>query len=245
MSEPQAAAALPLFYRQPVPLNAGRHADLRLVQDAGFDFAGTAHAIPLVAAEVPAAIRSYPVVFVGQNPMPVAIMGVAAGRNLFVNDKGEWRSPHYIPAYVRRYPFILAGDDGSKEYTLCFDESSGRLVTGGEEGTPLFEDDKPSEATSGILKFCDEYRVLHAKTSELMETIAAMDLLVDRKGEIRMQNGGVYRLTDFRIVDEAKLNALPDEDFLALRASGALGLIYCHLASLNSWAELISLANEQ
>lgn len=242
--EPRAEVALPLFYAQPVPLNSGVHGAMRLLRDEDFGFAATAHAIPLVAAEIPAAIRSYPVVFVGDRPMPVAITGIAAGKNLFVEDGGEWLAPHYVPAYVRRYPFILAGDDGAGEYTLCFDAASGRVVADADRGEALFEDGKPSEMTAGILKFCDEYRTLHAATAGLMEAIADKGLLVERKGEIRLQDGGLFRLTDFRVVDEERLNALSDEDFLALRKSGALGLIYCHLASLNSWPELIRLAHE-
>ena len=38
-------------------------------------------------------------------------MGLRGGENLFVSDAGDFRPEAYIPAYVRRYPFVFANDD--------------------------------------------------------------------------------------------------------------------------------------
>ena len=99
--KPEAESApsqFPMFYGRPEALNPSRHGGLRLKQSAGFDFAAKAHAIPVMAAEMPAAMRSYPIVFVGPQKMPVVITGVRRDENLFVNAQGQWTQPHYVPA---------------------------------------------------------------------------------------------------------------------------------------------------
>ncbi len=73
----------------------------------------------------------------------------------------------------------------------------------------------------------------------MIEKIAAFKLFTPRSSKVTLEGGEVLNLTDFQTIDEAALNALPDADFLALRKSGALALIYCHLASSNSWASLV------
>jgi hypothetical protein len=66
----------------------------------------------------------------------------------------------------------------------------------------------------------------------------ALNLFAPRKSTVTLEGREVLNLTDFQVVDEAALNALGDDDFLQLRRSGALALIYCRLASSNSWNSL-------
>lgn len=238
-----AAQPLPVFYSDPEAMNPARQAGLHLRRSADYGFAAGAHAIPLAAAEMPAAMRSYPIVFVGADHAPVAIVGLQQSENLFVDTSGAWAGSHYVPAYVRRYPFILAGDAGAERLTLCIDRGSDRILSeAGEASDPLFDGETPSEATRRALAFCEEYNTLHNATRAVVEQIAGHGLFVDRRSRVSLPDGSVFNLTDFQVIDEAAFNALPDAAFLELRASGALPLIYCHLASMNSWASLIERA---
>src|SRR5262245_9243286 len=99
--------ALPLFYRNPQQIEPARHGMAGLREAADFGFARGTNAIALAVPELAHAARSYPVVFSKESPtVPFAIVGVHEDRNLFVDAAGKWRQGAYIPAYVRRYPFI-------------------------------------------------------------------------------------------------------------------------------------------
>lgn len=240
----EAAAPLPVLYSAPEAMNPARQAGLALRRSDDFGFARALHAVPLAAAEMPAAMRSYPIVFVGADHAPVAITGIRKGENLFLDAGGGWVAPHYIPAYLRRYPFILAGDSDAEELTLCIDRDCPRLTAAGEaDSDPLFEGDAPGEITARALAFCEEYNTLHNITRRAVALIARHGLFAERRGRVSLADGSSFNLTDFEVIDEAALNELPDAAFLELRHGGALALIYCHLASMNSWSSLIERGN--
>lgn len=238
-------AQLPMFYRKPEALHPARHGALSLVTKPDYGFAATAHAIPIMASEMPAAMRSYPIVFVGPQKAPVVITGLRQNENLFVEPDDSWTAPHYVPAYVRRYPFVLAEDKQPAErLTLCIDRDSDRIVETAStpsagETVPLFDGAEPSQATRGALEFCNQFQMGFAATRTIIESIDALGLFVTRKSTVTLESREVLNLTDFQVIDEAALNVLGNDDFLTLRKSGALALIYCHLASSNSWSSLV------
>lgn len=239
--------ALPLFYKAPEPVNPARHGSKGLRQAGEFGFAANAIVIPLMAAEMPAAMRSYPVVFSGPDFMPMAITGIKDSENLFVDARGKWAEPHYVPAYVRRYPFILAGGESDERLVLCIENDPSRVADLDPEDTagvkPLFVDGQQGEAIAGALSFCEQFQGMFLKTRQIMKVISASGLLVERTSKVTLGNGENFNITGFHLVDEAKLLAMPDEDFLALRRADALATIYCHLASMNSWTSLLHQAS--
>lgn len=242
-----AAEALPLFYSKPEAMNPDRHGSLGLVARADFSFTRAAHALPVVTGEMPAAMRSYPIVFVGPSNQPVVITGLRQGENLFVDRDGQWVKPHYIPAYARRYPFILADDggQGSGRLALCVDRASDRVVEQaaaterGGKVAPFFAGTEATETTKQALAFCNQYQMDFAATHAMVDQIAGHGLFVERRSTVTLENGEVLNLTDFKIIDEDAFNRLSDDAFLDLRKSGALTLVYCHLASTNSWSSVI------
>ena len=69
-----------------------------------------------------------------------------------------------MPAYIRRYPFLLARlSPESDELWLCFDPTSG-AVGEGKDGEPLFDGDQPSDATKAILEFCEQFETAGQRT---------------------------------------------------------------------------------
>ena len=97
-----------LFYKNITPINKQRHAGWSIVGSDSFAFARGIHSAPLTAVEFPNAAREFSVVFARgkEGLMPIAVMGVRAGENLFVGADGKWLA-EYIPAFVRRYPFVF------------------------------------------------------------------------------------------------------------------------------------------
>lgn len=247
-AENAAGAALPLFYSRPEALNPVRHGSLGLTARADFDFARSAHAIPVVASEMPAAMRSYPIVFIGAGKAPVIITGLRQNENLFVDADGRWTEPHYVPAYVRRYPFVLADETTTTgRLTLCVDRASERVVDqllapfreDGGRIAPFFNGTEAADATKQALTFCNQFQADFNATRAMIDKIDAHGLFAPRQSKVTLEGGEVLNLTDFQVIDEPAFNKLSDEAFLDLRKSGALGLVYCHLASSNSWTSLV------
>ncbi|AKI03188.1 SapC [Hoeflea sp. IMCC20628] len=234
---------LPLFYKAPEAVSPERHGKNGLALTGDYGFAANAIVIPLMAAEMPAAMRSYPIVFSGPDFMPMVVTGIKEGENLFIDAKGKWAEPHYVPAYVRRYPFILAGGETDERLTLCIENDPARLVSLGAKAKPdvkpLFEDGKQGEVITSALAFCEQYQGMFVKTRQIMKVIAESGLLAERTSKITLGDGQSFNITGFHLVDEAKLLSMSDEDFLKLRKADALATIYCHLASMNSWTSLL------
>lgn len=246
--QPQGAAVaeagnLPLFYQQPVPLSVEKHKDTGLVGEANYDFAAETNSIPLNAIEFSMVQKFYPIVFTDQDPpMPVAVVGLRDKSNLYVDAKGKWEEGTYIPAYVRRYPFIFMTGPDRLQYVLCVDEASKLLTDKGER--KLFADGKASELTENALKFCTTYQAQFEFSREFGEALAEKNLLVPNRADVKLNTGERIGLGGFRVVDEAKFNALPDEVFLEWRQKGWLHLVYSHLMSITNWNNLVNRAAE-
>ena len=155
-SAPQ--AQLPLFYNDLMPLNSRDHGTwkARVVDKAAW--IGNQHAIPLTVDEFAQAQRHFPIVFsAGDMPVPLALMGLNEGVNVFFDEQGAQLDDAYVPAYIRRYPFLLAKlQPDAEEMSLCFDPSS-NLLGEFEDGQKLFADGQPSEHTKGLLGFCEQF----------------------------------------------------------------------------------------
>src|SRR5581483_9315510 len=102
----------PPGYGPIVPLDKTRHAGLGIKPGLDHGWARGLNAVFVGAAEMPRAALDYPLAFVRDHAtgefVSVAILGLRAGENLFVDAHGRWRSHAYVPGYVRRYPFCLA-----------------------------------------------------------------------------------------------------------------------------------------
>ena len=232
-SAPQ--ANLPLFYKDLMPLNSRDHAGWRARSVDRATWAAGQHAIPLTVDEFAQAQRHFPIVFsAGEKPVPLALMGLNEGVNVFVDDEGKPLQQFYVPAYVRRYPYVLARlDQNAQELSLCFDPQSG-LVGDFQDGTALFEGDKPSEHLNAVLKFCEDFEVAGQRTTAFVKELQEMDLLID--GEVSIQPTDsetpfVYR--GFRMVDEQKFRDLHGDQLRKINQNGIMPLIVAHLFSLS------------
>lgn len=232
-SAPQ-AAALPMFYKDLMPLNSRDHAKYHSRTTDKAEWLVGQHAIPLTAEEFIQAGRWYPVVFsVGDNPVPLALMGLNEGVNVFVDDEGKMTDPVYMPAYVRRYPYMLAKlTPDTEELSLCFDPTCD-LVGEFDDGVALFEDEKPSEGCQGLLDFCKHFEEAGFRTQQFVEELEKHGLLMD--GEVAIQQQGleqpfIYR--GFKMVDQEKLRELRGDVLRTMNQNGMLALVFAHLFSL-------------
>ena len=231
---------LPLFYTRPRVLQPGLHGRLSISAQAGYRHAAGTNAVPLVAQELPVACRHFPIVFSegGSSPHPMAVLGLQAGRNAFVDDEGHWRDGAYIPAYVRRYPFIFLENEARSELTLCIDEAAPQLVEG--RANPLFDEaGKPTALTQGALTFCRDYQAQHLATLAFGAALEAADLLVENRADVTLPSGQRMSLSGFRVIDEARFEQLPETELRRWREQGWVKLVYAHFISIGGWSDLL------
>jgi hypothetical protein len=235
-----------LFYNTPEPLNSEKHAKLGL-KNIGkpFGFAKTGHIVPVTLGEFGLAAMSYPIIFAGPDFTPLAVMGLKAGQNLFVQEDGGFEEGFYLPAYIRRYPFVLAGNDEQSELIVCIDVSS--PLIGENTDTPLFDANGATEYTKNAIKFCEDFEGERVRTTQWIEMLRGLDIFEMKQAAFTPMgpNGATGQpilIAEYQAISEEKVNALPDEKLLELQKNGALGFIYAHLLSLLAWDRLIAIA---
>lgn len=231
---------LPVLYKDLVPLSSDQHATWGTKALDGANFLKDQHAIPVTIDEFVQVQRHYPIIFAAADyPVPLALMGLNEGVNTFVDDNGKFSQPVYVPAYIRRYPFMLAQlGENPQELSLCFDPTSEAVAPDGDV-VKLFDDGQPSQGTKDILQFCEQFEQSAQRTGAFVKELQDLDLLMD--GEVSIQPEGasqphVYR--GFKMVNEEKLRDLRGDQLRKMMQSGMLTLITAHLFSLDLMREI-------
>jgi SapC len=211
---------------------------------AGYPSAAKSNILPVVEVELARLVPTMPLGFVKTADAfeLVAITALQPGTNCFVAADGNWIGA-YIPAAVRAYPFHLVKPQDRDEKVLCFDNSEGLLCDVGQ-GEPFFDGDVLGKATQEMLNLLSGTETSRVVTQRLVDVLQATELIQPwalklQQGEQTMPVEGLYR------IDEAALNALPDDAFLSLRKAGALPLAYAQLFSMNQLAMLPKAARMQ
>ena len=237
-----------LFYQQPEPLSVELHGKMGVKSmDGPFGFARPGHAIPLTVGEFPPAAMTGPIIFVGDEKLPISVMGLNAGENMFLRDDGLFEPGVYIPAYIRRYPFVFANDDAAQKMVLCIDRAA-EFVVEKNPDQPFFDaDGQPSQYTKNCIEFCNNFEMERQRTMSFVNLLKELDLFESKTATFTPANpdgtpGEPQKIAEYFGVSEEKLNKLPAEKYIELRDNGALAQIHAHLLSLVGWDRLISLA---
>lgn len=229
-----------IFYDRAVALNRDRHQKLKIqLKKDHFSFSAKTNSVLVAGSEFVEASRDYPIVFVGKEGGPftlAALVGLSDKDNLLVDENGNWEPDAYIPAFIRRYPFVLAGGDDAESLTVCIDEAYPGLNE--ERGEALFNaDGTETPYLKGVIDFLVLFHSEMKRTSAFAEKVASLGLLTSKVVTIERE-GSKQTLEGAWVVDEAKLNALDDAAMLDLVRTGYLGWIYAHLMSLNNVSRL-------
>jgi hypothetical protein len=229
---------LPLFYTAPQRLDSRRHAGKRLAPATKVGFAKTTNSVPLNGIEFLLAVKHYPIVFTATDPaLPVAVVGLRDRENLYLRADGSWEPGAYVPAYVRRYPFIFLEDRERGQFVLCIDEAAESLSDA--EGELLFDGDQPGPAGIRGRDFCTAFQGQVQATRAFADAVAGAGLLIENRAQIVLKDRRAMGVSGFRVIDEAKFNALDDATVLDWRRKGWLLLVYCQLISASNWSNLV------
>ena len=228
-----------LFYQKPVPLNKKEHQNKKIKSDGqSYTFAAKTNSVILAGVEFSEAAKEYPIVFAeaGESVIPVAMLGLRNEENLYVDESGKWDA-RYIPAFVRRYPFVLAQAGETDQRVVCIDETFEGFND--DEGEPLFDGEEPSPLLKQALEFLTEYQNQYLRTEAFVMRLRENDLLMALNAKIDMTDGQQFAMTGLLAVDERKLLQMADDKALELFRSGELSWIYCHLMSLGSMGRMV------
>lgn len=231
------------FYRELVPLSLTKHKNLHMKSSpAGYTFAQSTVSVPLAGVEFMEAAREFPIVFVkseNERIVPIAVLGIQVHSNLFVDHDGKWRA-QYMPAYLRRYPFIPAQENAQEESTVWIDESYDGLSN--SEGELLIDSQgNKTEKLEEIIQFLQGCHAEYLRTEGFGKLLTTLGLLQPLSAKIETADGEQHRLTGFYVVDEQKLAAIDADEIVRLFRSGALAWIHAHLVSVKNIGKMVDL----
>jgi hypothetical protein len=228
-----------LYYEKPVLLDRDKHRKRRVKPSDSFAFARKANSLYVAGVEFNEACKEYAIVFTrGGNGkiVPVVMLGLRAKENLFVDDSHHWTG-RYIPAFVRRYPFVLAELPG-QSMGVCIDEAFAGIND--KEGEALFDaQGHDTPFLRNALDFLQQYQREYLRTEAFCQRLEQAGLLTEMNAKADLVDGRSFTVASLMVVDEKRLLALPDAVALSLFRSGELHLVSMHLASLSNMRTLV------
>jgi len=246
-TEARLTGSVPL-YKNVEPLNRQKHKDYGVsTSSTPFNFLKDWHFVPAIMGEFTLASGSYPVIFLGDNKMPVVVMGLRQGTNLFVGEDGQFDQDHYVPAYVRRYPFVSASNPDDNPSTVCIDIDADFVVTENPERPFFNEDGEPSDYTKQAVDFVSAFEADAKATEAFVERLKALDLF-DKK-DVKLANPqdpeNPVKVAEYFGVSEEKFSKLPADKLAEMRENGDLFAVVAHLISLQRWERILRRASAQ
>ena len=228
-----------LFYKNVVALDRDQHRNLKIGPVPDLAFLAGVTAVPVVAGEFAEVARQGPIGFLRTSDdgglIPVALLGLPGGPNLYLDAQGKWTGS-YIPAFIRRYPFLFS-ENGDK-LTVCMDRDfPGFSDTVGE---PLFDAaGEPSAFTQNAINLLTEYQRQVALTQVLVKRLQEADVLQDSAAEVRLEDGRSSTINGMLTIDDAKFRAIPETTLKAWFDGGELGCIYAQRVSMGHLVDLV------
>lgn len=230
-----------LFYEKAVPFSAQRHREWSLEPRSDYEFAGHSNSVPLAAVEFPSAAVEYAIVFMGSDEAvsPAVILGLKPDENLYLDEQGKWNA-NYIPAFVRRYPFVFSTSEDGKKFTLYIDEQYSGWNQDGR-GQRLFDvNGERTEYLDTMIKFVQDYQRESNRTQAFCAKLKDLGLLEPMTARFKLPSGEKAQFTGFMAVDRDKLKALPGDKLAELAKTGELELMYVHLQSMRNFAGMLA-----
>jgi hypothetical protein len=228
------------IYENANPVTVASHGDWSIKADNGYKFAENVNSLPLMAIEFPKATVDFPIVFAGteDSVMPVVVMGLRDQENLFVADNGTMDAS-YVPAFLRRYPFVFSSSADGKTFTLCLDEAFVGCNTEGV-GEKLFDaEGTRTQYVENVLNFLQDYQTQFQRTQAFCKKLIELELLEPMGAQFTVETGEKLTLSGFQAISRTKLKALSAEQLHMLAATDELELIYLHLQSMHNFNGMV------
>ena len=234
-----------MFYSNPQPLSKDKHGKFGVKSvKKPFEFMSTQHFIPITAPEFGSAAASVPIIFAGEERAPLAVMGIRSGENLFVTE-GQFAQDFYMPAFARRYPFVLANDAENGRFVVCVDEDA-ECVTNKKPEKKFFDGDDTSSFTTEAFQFLQNFEQDRQATQRMIERFKELDLFEQKDMHFQGQNADGspaerQKIADYFAVTEERLRGLSPETLKEFSENGYLAVAHAHMISLGNWQRLVNM----
>ena len=227
-----------LIYETAVPVSPSRHRGC-YVDSGGYAFSRNVNAVPLMAVEFALAAPEYAIVFAGEDDaiMPSVILGMRGKENAYLDADDNWNAK-YVPAFIRRYPFVFSSSADGQTFTLCIDEAFAGFNREGLGQALIGEDDKPTPYTENVLKFLQQYQAEFQRSRAFCDKLKELKLLEPMQATMSLETGEQLSLTGFMAVEREKLKALSGKALTGLAKTDELELIYLHLQSMRGFTAM-------
>lgn len=228
-----------LIYESAVPVSAARHGDASFDPVGSYAFSADINAVPLMAVEFVSAATEYAIVFTeaDNDVIPAAVLGLRPEQNLYLSADAQWQA-QYVPAFIRRYPFVFSASADRETLTLCVDETHPGFNRE-DRGQRLFENDgKPSSYVEQVLKFLQDYQTHFVRTQAFGKRLKELNLLEPMQAKVTTPAGEKLVLGGFQGVTRNRLRTLGGEALVTLAKTDELELLYLHLYSLRNFNEV-------
>ena len=224
-----------LIYENAVPVTTQQHGETSIKAGTGYDFARGVNSVPLTTVEFANSASEYTIVFTGSGDeiMPAVILGMRDQENLYINDDGLWDA-RYVPAFVRRYPFVFSSSEDGQTFTLCVDEGFEGCNNEGR-GERLFDaDGQQIQYLKGVLAFLQDYQAQFQRTKAFCKTLQDLNLLEPMQAMFTLGSGEQASMAGFMGIERERLKALTGDQLAELARTDALELAYLQLHSLRN-----------
>ena len=228
-----------LIYESVVPVTASRHGDVSIEATRNYGFSASVNAVPLMAVELVTAAAEYAIVFteVGDDVLPAAVLGIRGVHNVYVSSDSNWAA-RYIPAFIRRYPFVFANLPDAKGLVVCVDESHPGVNREGR-GEKLFtHEGKPTAYVKQVMQFLREYQAHFERTRRFGKKVRDLGLLEPVQAQVTSQRGTKVTMGGMQCVSRKKLRELSPEVLADLARTDELELLYLHMFSLRNFTSV-------
>jgi hypothetical protein len=225
-----------LFYKNVIPLDRDQHKTLKLRPVDNIGFAAEVTAVPAVVGEFQEIARQGPIAFLKLGDgglIPVALLGLPGGRNAYLDADLRWNAP-YMPAFIRRYPFVFS--ENGDQMTVCFDRDFAGFND--DEGEALFENGEPTMFLKNAMNLLGEFQRQVQLTQQFTKRLEEAGVLSEINAEIRLEDGRTSNISGVLVVEESKLKAISDATLKSWFDAGDLACIYAHRFSLGHMVDM-------
>ncbi len=228
-------------------LNKDKHSQLRIKTGFGAELGDAAMYVATYALEFRDIQSCYPILFT-KDPesggfFAAALLGFEAGQNLFLKN-GVWDAS-YVPAMVRRQPFLIAtGSGGDNDNPVVSVDRTNPRVTE-DDGELLFDDNgELTEYLQHQIRVLDKLHHGLQHNSGFIEALLKHDLLEQITVDITFADGESKSLQGFYSIAEERLFKLEGSILETLSQAGYLQPIFMAVASLSQMRDVIERRNQ-
>ena len=224
------------MYNQITLINTQEHKNSAVKRFNSLVYAKELISATITAPEFYECCKEYPIVFVkDENDQWSAsvMLGYKEKENLFIDEKGLWEKGRYIPASIRRYPFIYVTGENN-QLSLGIDiEALSESIEDAER--KLFDEEgNPTDFTKSVLEFMNHFQSDAAATVNFIKQLEDWGLLEERTAQINTPDQKSYQINGFYVINEEKLHHLSKKKKQDICDQNGYSLITAHLISLSN-----------